>query len=358
MSKMLMYVGIFFMLVFGWYGIKKGIFLWFMSHYEPPPITISATHAINKDWQSYVTAVGTLTAVNGVDISSEAAGVIEKIHFSSGEVIKKDAPIVKIKANVEQANLKSYQAKYQLAKLNYEREQRLFARKVISQAILDKYQAELLEAQAGVESVQAQIKQKTITAPFDGRLGIRQINLGQYVSPGTPIVTLQSLNPLFIVFNLPEQYLPELSLGQAVDVTINIENGKSVQGKINAINAKVDPHTRNVLVQAIIQNENYQFYPGMYGFVKIWLKLKKQAVVIPQTAISYSLSGDYVFLIKNEDKNGQLLKAYRQYVKVGERRDDEVEIRHGLKAGDSIVTSGQLKLSNASPILIDNSVVL
>lgn len=360
MSKMLIFVGIFFALVFGWYGVKKTMFWWFVSHYEPPAATISAAKAESKTWQPYLSGVGTLYAIKGVDLSSDVAGIVEDIRFNSGQFVKQNDVLIVMRTSVEQATLKSNQAKLQLAKMNYDREKALFSKKVSSQATLDTRYAELLQAQAGVEAVEAQIKQKTITAPFDGRLGIRQVSLGQYVSPGTAMVTLQSLDPLYVNFSLPEQYLENLYYGQDIDISVNFGSGKTVGGKITAINSKVDQTTRNVLVQATIPNTNLELYPGMYASVKIWLKVQKDTVVVPQTAISYSLSGDYVFIIREEQKatKEKVLHAYRQYVKVGERRGNEVSILEGLKPGDLLITSGQLKLQNGSKILIDNSVKL
>ncbi|HEX4046001.1 MAG TPA: efflux RND transporter periplasmic adaptor subunit, partial [Gammaproteobacteria bacterium] len=185
--------------------------------------------------------------------------------------------------------------------------------------------------------------------------------LGQYVSPGTTLVSLQALDPLYVMFNLPEQQLPHLFLNQAVSVNVNFgEEGKVVPGKITAINSKVDQATRNILVQATITNEKALLYPGMFALVKIWLNARQNTLVVPQTAISYSLSGDYVFLIKDESeaKDGSLLRVYRQYVKVGERQDNEIAILEGLKLNDVIVTSGQLKLQNGTRVVIDNSVKL
>lgn len=360
MSKMLTYVAIFFVIVFGWYGIKKIMFMWGMSHYQPPPMTVSSTKVASKTWQSYLTSVGSLTAINGVDLSSEVSGVVQDIHFNSGQFVKQGDIVIVMRTNVEQASLKSNQAKLQLAKLNYEREKTLFNKKVSSQAALDQRNAELLQAEAGVETTQAQIQQKTIAAPFDGRIGIRQVNLGQYISPGVNMVTLQSLNPLYVMFNLPEQYLPDLYLDQPVNVSVNFGKGKTVSGTITAINSKVDQVTRNILAQASIPNEKHLLYPGMFALVKVWLKEQKNRVVIPQTAISYSLSGDYVFIIRDESKSKKEpdLHVYRQYIKVGERRGDEVSILEGLKPDDMIVTTGQLKLQNGTRIVIDNSVEL
>lgn len=360
MVKMLTIVGIFFVLIFGWYGVKKIMFAWFVAHYKPPAITISATTVESKNWQSYLTAVGTLHAVQGVDLSSETPGVVEEIRFKSGQMVNQGDVVIVLRTTVEQAALKSNQAKLQLAKINYEREQSLFAKKVSSKATLDTRYAELLEAQSGVESIEAQIKSKTIVTPFAGRMGIRLVNLGQYISPGTPMVTLQSLNPLYVDFYVPEKYLADLCLGQAVDIVINIGKGKTVRGEITAINAKVEQTTRNVLIQATIPNDNQELYPGMYGFVKVWLKEKKDLLVVPQTAIAYSLSGNYVFLVKEEKTSDQekQFHVYRQYITVGDRRDDEVSILSGLTPGDKIITSGQMKLQNGTPVIINNKIPL
>ncbi len=361
MKKMLIFVGIFFVLVFGWYGVKKIFFFWYMSTFEQPAVTISSSMAMSKTWQSYLTAVGSLTAVNGVELSPDVSGILSEIRFNSGQYVKKGDIVATLDTSLEQAELKDNLAKLKLAQLSYDRDRTLFNKRVSSQAALDTRFAELQEAEAGVQSVQAKIKQKTIRAPFDGRIGIRQINLGQYISPGTPMVTLQSLSPLYVMFNMPEQFLPNLYLNQSVSVNVNFGNGKVVNGAITAINSKVEQITRNVLIQATIPNDKYVLYPGMFALVKIWLKEQKNTIVIPQTAVSYSLSGDYVFLIKNESKSKKdepNWHVYRQYVKVGERRSNEVSILKGLKSGDMIVSSGQLKLQNGTRVVIDNSVEL
>lgn len=359
LKKMLIGVGIFFGIVFGWYGAKKIMFFWFMSHYKPPAITVSAAKTAVKTWQPYLSTVGTLHAKQGVEISPEVAGLIDEIHFHSGQIVQQGDLLLVLRDEIEQAALKSNLAKLQLAKMNYEREKTLYNKKVSSQSNLDLRYAELSQAQASVDTVQGQIKQKHIRTPFTGRLGIRMVNVGQFIAPGTPIVTLQSLTPLYVLFNLPERYLPELRIGQEIEISLNLGQEKVVKGKIKAINAKVDAATRNILIQAEVPNDNQEIYPGMYGFVKIWLSQKENVIVVPQTAISYSLSGDYVFVIKDENKAGEhVLHVYRQYVKTGERRDDEVTILEGLKANQDIVTAGQLKLQNGSQILINNDIQL
>ncbi|OGT37515.1 MAG: hypothetical protein A3F11_02540 [Gammaproteobacteria bacterium RIFCSPHIGHO2_12_FULL_37_14] len=360
MSKMLTYVTLFFALVFSVYGGKKLIMMWYMSHYQPPPVTISATKAKGNVWQTYITTIGTLTAIHGVDLSANVAGIVKEIRFNSGQIVKKGDVIILLDMDIEQATLKSSQAKLELAKIDYAREKKLFDRHVASQATLDTRFAELLEAQGNVESIQAQIQQKTITAPFDGRLGIRQMDLGQYLPPGAPIVTLQSMNPLYVLLNIPEKYLSHLYINQVIDVVVDIGNDKIVKGKITAINSKVDHATRNVLVQAMIPNDKYELYPGMFASTKVWFRDKKNTVVVPQTAISYSLSGDYVFVVKDESKSKKQheLHVYRQYVTVAEQRGTQASITSGIQPDDLVVISGQLKLQNGTSVIIDNSVEL
>lgn len=360
MSKMLFYVGIFFLVIFGWYGAKKLIFMWFMSHYQPPAVTISAIEVKKTTWQSYLESVGSLKAINGVDLAAEVPGIVKEIRFNSGEFVKKGDVLITLRDDAEEAALKNNQAQYTLAKLNFDRDQTLLTKNASSQAALDARAAQLAQAEAAVLSVQAQIAQKTLTAPFDGKVGIRQVDIGEYVAPGKYMVTLQALNPLYVEFNLPEQYVNQLALNQRVDVAVNLGKGQTVSGKITAINSKVDQTTRNIQVQATIPNDQLIFYPGMYGSIKVWTNSQQNMIVVPQTAISYSLSGDYVFLLKNESKSKRKTDyhAYRQYVKVGERRGDVVAIQEGLKQGDLIVTSGQLKLQNGTRVIIDQSVEL
>ncbi len=361
MIRMLVIVSIVFGLIFGWYGAKKALFFWFMSHYEAPAVTISASTATTKTWQSFLTSVGTLTAVNGVDISSETSGIVKEIRFESGQFVKKGDVLVLLDTGVEEAQLKDNVSQLKLAQINYDRSKALSKKSYLSQSDMDKNVAQLQEQQANVEATEARIKQKTVTAPFDGKIGIRQIDIGQYVSAGTSMVTLQSMDPLYVQFNLPEQYLPDLYLQQPIDITVNLSGGTSIQGTLTAINSKVDQATRNILVQATIPNKDIHLYPGMFAAVKVWLLAQQNVVVLPQTSISYSLHGDSVFIIKAENKDKQnklILHAYRQYVKVGERRKDEVVILEGINAGDQVVTSGQLKLQNGTHVVIDNSVGL
>lgn len=360
MTRMLAYVALFFGLLFGWYGLKKLVIGWFMSHYHPPAATISTSVAKPQTWQNYLTAVGSLAAVNGVELSSETSGTIKEIRFNSGQMVKQGDVILLMDTSLEEAELKNNQANFTLAKLNYDRNKTLFGKNASSQAALDSSLAQLQEAEANVQSTQAKINYKTITAPFDGRLGIREVNLGQTVSPGTPMVTLQSLNPLYVNLTVPEQYLSNLYINQPVEVDVDLGNGLKVTGNITAINSKVDESTRNVTVQATIPNNNLKLYPGMFAVCKVWLPARANTLVIPQTAITYSLSGDYVFVVKNTAKKGKTpdYVATRAFIKVGDRRDTAVAVLDGLQTGDQVITSGQLKIQNGTHVKIDNHVEL
>jgi membrane fusion protein (multidrug efflux system) len=365
MKKMLIITGIIFGLVFGIYGAKKLAMSYYISHYQPPAVTISASTATPTTWQSYLTAVGTLTAVNGTDISSESSGIVSEIRFESGQTVQKGDVLVLLDTSVEQAQLKNDQAALKLAQMNYDRYKTLLKKNVLAQSEFDTASAKLEEAQANQEATQAKIQQKTVTAPFSGKIGIRLINIGQYLSAGTAMVTLQSLDPLYVQFNLPEQYLTELYLQQPIELTTNnnSSNKNTVNGTITALNSKVDQTTRNILVQATIPNKDVRLYPGMFAQVKVILRTHKNVITLPQTAISYSLHGDSVFIIEPDPKEKEsdgtpLLRVKREYVKVGERRGGEVAIVDGIKAGSRVVTSGQLKLQNGTHVVVDNSVEL
>lgn len=361
MKRMLLIVGIVFGIIFGIYVIKKSLFFIFMATYEPPAVTISSSVATPKVWQSYLTSVGSLTAVNGTDISAEVSGIVDQIHFESGQFVNQGDLLVELNSDVEQAEMKNDTAQLKLAQINYDRIKALLKKNVTSQAEFDTTSAKLQEAEATLEGTQAKIKQKTITAPFAGRIGIRQVNIGQYLSAGTTMVTLQALDPLYVQFSLPEQYLSKLYINEPINISINnSKNASLVSGIITAINSKVDQTTRTILVQATIPNKNLQLYPGMFALVKIWLRAQNNVITLPQTAISYSLHGDSVYIIKADkgSKKHPVLHAFREYVKVGERRGDEVAILDGIKPGDVVATSGQLKLQNGTHVVIDNSVEL
>lgn len=356
MKKMLLITGIVLGVIFGIGGIKKIFFIWMMSHYSQPPATVSSTVAQLMTWRPTLKTIGSLVAINGVEMSAELPGVVSAIRFNSGQWVKQGDVILLLDTQVEQANLKSSQAKLKLASINYQRDQILFKKKATSQSMVDTDLAQLQEAEGNLESIQATIHEKMITAPFDGYLGIRQVNLGQYIQAGTPIVTLQSLNPLYVTFNLPADDLSQLFIHQPIDVSVN--DNLMIQGTITAINSKVDVDTRNIKIQAIIPNKNLTLRPGMFVNVTVLLPENKKVIVLPETAIAYSLHGDSVFVLQKNgiNKNKQpIFKTIRRFVKVGERRGDLVSILEGIQPGEQVVTSGQIKLKDNTEVLINNA---
>jgi len=354
MKKMLLITGVVFAIIFGWYGIKSLFIKIMMAHYTLPPAVISSTTAQLETWNPKLNSIGSLSAINGVDVTTEISGMVSSIRFNSGQMVKQGDVIVLLDTSVELADLKSSQAKLKLATINYNRDQILFGKNATSQSVIDTDMAQLQEAEANVESIQAKIQQKTITAPFAGYLGIRQVNLGQYIQAGTSIVTLQALNPLYVEFNLPEENLSDLYINQPIDITVNSQNENPIRGMITAINSKVDPATRNIKVQATIPNGNLTLRPGMFVNVTVWLRQIEKVIVLPETAISYSLHGDAVYVIEPDKSNKKILRANRHYVKVGERRGDVVTILEGVNSGEQIVASGQLKLQDGASVAVNN----
>jgi len=356
MKKMLLITGLVFVGIFGYYGVKKIIFIWIMSHYQQPAATISSATAKTATWQPKITSIGSLAAINGVDISAETPGMVAAIRFKSGQFVKQGEVIVLLDSQVEQADFKSSQAKLKLASINYQRDLILLKKNATSQSAVDTDLAQLQEAQANLESIQAKINQKTITAPFDGFSGIRQINLGQYIQAGSPIVTLQSLDPLYVKFYLPADNLAKIFINQPIQIKTNAES-PPISGAITAISSKVDTDTRNLEVEATIPNTKLKLRPGMFVDVTVLLPQKQKIIEIPETAIAYSLHGDSVFIVQPDgtDKNNQpKLKVTRRFIKIGERRGDVVSILDGIKPGEQIVATGQLKLQDGAEVIVNN----
>jgi len=360
-NLLLIIVIVLFTAIFGWNVFKNHMMKKYFAHFTPPAVTVSTTIAKQQNWQPYLSSVGTLIAKQGVDISAETAGVVEAVTFESGTEVQKGQPLIKIKDSVDQADLSNGQAQLKLAKLNYQRTKELFSKSAVSHSQLDEAEAKFKEAQAVVAKVQALIDQKNITAPFDGKIGIRRVSIGEYVSPGKLLATLQALDPMQIEFTLPEQALKDIKVGQELLLHVDTYSDKTFHGEISAINAKVNPQSHNILIQANLPNPNQQLYPGMFAKVKVLLPEQLHVVTVPETAISYSLYGDSIFVVKQDgkDKNGKAkLKVKRQYVKVSMRRNNEVAISEGIQADDQIVDAGQLKLQNGDLVTINNKVKL
>lgn len=338
----------------------------FFSNYEPPAVAVSTVEAKQKNWQPVIPGVGSFAAIQGVEINAQVSGIVKEILFDSGEYVKKGDPLFVIDDSVDQATLKDNKANLVLQKLTYQRQASLFKTGSTSNSEMDKARASLDSAEAAVQQTEALIAQKHIVAPFDGRLGIRQISLGEYISPGeTDIVTLQSLDPLYLRFYLPEQNFSKLFFGQSIRLMVDALPGQWFQGKITAVDAKIDTDTHNILVQATVNNQkvndHFVFMPGMFAKIEVLLPQQEKAIVLPLTAVTYTLYGDSVYIVKNKEKDPKkkpILKVYRQYIKTGEKKGNEVVILEGLKAGDIVVNSGQMKVHNGTRVEVNNSVNL
>lgn len=339
------------------YVLKPQIIQEVLAARKPPPVTVSATAAVSEKWRDDLTSVGTLVAVLGTDVSSQVAGKIVKINFESGTEAKKGDILVKIDDSVDEADLANSVAALKLAELTYERGKELYSNRNYPKASLDKDKASLDQAQAQVEKIKATIALKTIRAPFSGKLGIRQVNLGQYLGVGTTIVSLQSLDPIYVNFSIPANQAGKLAVGQEVVVNTEGDTKKAYKGKITSLDSQVNTNTRNILVQATIANPERKLIPGMFADVKVFLSEAKPVVVIPQTAVSYSLYGDSVFVV-TKPKEGTGTVVERRNVTVGAKRSDKVAIVKGVKAGEQVVTSGQIKLKPGSAVQINNKVDL
>jgi membrane fusion protein (multidrug efflux system) len=333
-----------------------------------PKVTVSAARAEYSSWQPTLEAVGSLKAVHGADLSAEVAGIVESCEFESGENVKAGTLLVRLRSADDLARLDSLQAAAALAQSTYERDQGQFKVQAISQATLDGDAANLRSARAQVAEQQAVVDKKFIRAPFAGRVGIRAVDPGQYVAPGTKLVTLQSLEPIFIDFYLPQQSLAQLAVGQRVTVTTAAAAGQTFVGSIDAINPQVDPATRNVQLRARLKNEGQRLLPGMYAKVVIDSGAEQNLLTLPQTAIVYNPYGASVYVVRPAgaaEKPGTAgasaqgtthdLLVQQQFVKTGPTRGDQVAILEGIGAGDLVVTSGQIKLKNGAAVVVDNS---
>ena len=322
-----------------------------------PPTTVSSTSVKEEDWAPRLTAVGSVSAVQGAVVSAELAGVVSEINFENGREAKKGEVLMKLDASQEEALLRSAEAEAQLAQTDLERSRDLAMKKVVSSAELDSAQSKFRRLNAVVDQVRSGIAKKTLIAPFDGQLGIRQVNVGQMINAGQQVVPLTSLDPVFADFALPQQYLGQLTPGLEVHVTTDAIPGRVFNGKLTAINSMVDSSTRNITLQATLDNSDHALRPGMFAKAEVMLPEKHKTLVVPGSAISYAPFGDSVFVIekKKDEKTGKESQVIRQqFVRVGEARGDLVAITQGLKAGETIVSTGVFKLRNGMTVTINN----
>jgi len=359
MLIMLIAVGVVFGGIFGFQAFKARMIKKFMSAGGIPTQTVSTARAEYQQWESRIEAVGTLRAVHGVDLAPEVDGLISAIHFESGDEVKAGMLLLELRADAEIGALDSLKAAAELADANYKRDLEQVKAKFISQATLDRDAAALKGAKAQVIAQQAAIEKRRIRAPFSGRLGIRSVDLGQYLNAGTKIVTLQSLDPVFVDFYIPQSGLAQISIGQRVIAHADAYPDESFSGEVTAIDPKADVGTRNVQVRASLRNPQHRLLPGMFATVSVIAGAAQRHITLPKTAITYNPYGDTVFLVveKGKDKEGKaLLVAQQQFVTLGPERGDQVAILQGVKEGNTVVTSGQLKLRNGTPIAINNAI--
>jgi membrane fusion protein (multidrug efflux system) len=325
--------------------------------HQMPPTMVSSAVAKEEDWPPLLSAVGSLSAVQGAVVSSELDGTVGEIKFQNGGVAEPGDVLVRLDTSAEEAQLHTAEADLELARSDLQRSRDLTARKVISKADQDASESKFNRLKAVVDQMRSMISKKEVRAPFAGQLGIRQVNVGQMIKAGTQVVSLQALDPLYVDFALPQQELSKLSAGLEVRVLTDALPGKEFKGKLTAINSMVDPVTRNVSVQATLRNPDHVLRPGMFGKVEVELPQKHKTLVIPGSAVSYAPFGDSVFVIekKKDEKTGKELQVIRQqFVRVGEARGDFVAITNGLKPNETVVSAGVFKLRNGMPVTINN----
>ena len=340
--------------IFGW-KMFVGRKMAAMMSAPPPPATIASAEVQVETWQPYLYSVGSVAATQGVSVTTEVPGQVEKILFESGHQVEAGDVILQLDDSVDEADLKGLIAQANLARLQFERASKLLKDRSVSQSEYDQSRAQLDSARATVASKRAVIDKKKVRAPFSGRLGIRQVDVGQYLSPGDNIVPLQALDPVYVDFTLPERHFEQLSVGQQMRVEVQAFPGRVFEGSISAINPGIDPGTRSVRVRATLDNPEQLLRPGMFAEVRTVLPPRDDILTLPRTAITFNPYGESVFVIL--DKDGGLVVQRRQ-VETGEVREGRVEVLSGLEAGERVVSAGQVKLRNDQQVVIDNSVQL
>ncbi|PYK92933.1 MAG: efflux transporter periplasmic adaptor subunit [Verrucomicrobia bacterium] len=322
-----------------------------------PPTTVSSAPVKEEDWSPLLSSVGSISAVQGAVVSTELGGTVAEIKFPNGSVAKQGDVLVKLDASSEEAQLRTAEADLELARADLQRSQDLATRKVISKAELDSAESKFKQKQGTVDNMRAMIVKKEVRAPFAGQLGIRQVNVGQMINAGQQVVSLQALDPVYVDFALPQQHLANLSQGLEVHVQTDALPGREFVGKLTALNSSVDPVTRNVGLQATLENRDHALRPGMFAKIDVVLPEKEKTLVVPGSAVSYAPYGDSVFVIekKKEPKTGKESQMIRQqFVRVGEARGDFISITQGLEPGQTIVSTGVFKLRNGMPVVINN----
>lgn len=321
----------------------------------PPPASVASASVARESWLPSISAVGSLVATQGVNVSTEIAGQVTGIHFESGQAVEAGTLLIQLDDEVDRAELASRLAAQRLAEVEFKRTDKLIKERSVSRADFDKAQATLEGAKALVASQRARIRKKAIRAPFAGVLGIRRVDLGQYLAPGNEIVTLQALTPIYVEYSLPERHLSELSVGQVVEIGVQAYPGKTFSGRISAISPRIEAGTRSVRIRATLDNAERLLRPGMFAEVRTLSAVPREVLSLPERAVTYNPYGASVFVIAEQDGR---LAAQRRQIETGAVRNGQVEVLKGLEAGEQVVVDGHNKLRNGQAVQVDNSVQL
>ncbi|MDE2515231.1 MAG: efflux RND transporter periplasmic adaptor subunit [Rhodospirillales bacterium] len=357
MIIMLIAVGVVLGGIYGFQVFKAGIIKKVMASLSNPPQTVSTVVARYDSWTTEIGGVGSVRAQRGADLSLQLAGIVEKIGFHSGQDVQQGQVLLNLNNDDDIAKLHALQATAELAGVTYRRDVAQMRAQGVSQATVDADSATLKNDLAQVAAQQAIVDQKVLRAPFAGHLGIRQVDLGQYLAAGTTIVTLQALDTVYVDFYLPQQDLAHIAAGQKIVAHVDTWPGIAFTGHLQAINPLIDTATRNVQVRAVIANPDHKLLPGMFATLDIATGAPREEITLPQTAIAYNPYGDTVFIVRSKDVGGKKqLYVEQNFVTLGATRGDQVAVLKGVKPGEQIVSAGQIKLHNGSPVAINNSV--
>ncbi|MFP4429025.1 MAG: efflux RND transporter periplasmic adaptor subunit [Desulfovermiculus sp.] len=352
-------LGIVFGGVFGWRAFVDSKIQEAMSSMESPPVAVSAILASKQAWMPEFQAVSSLQAVQGVEVTGEVPGLITAIHFQSGQKVKQGDLLLELDMSTDRAQLESLKAAEDLARVQYMRLQNLVQRNMAPQSDLDEAEAKFKQAQAEVRKQQALIDKKQIRAPFAGILGLRQVEKGQYMQPGIPIVSLQAMQPIYVNFSLPQENLHQISPGQHIELSVDTWPDRTFKGQITAFDSKISSTSRNIKVQATVPNADEALRPGMYGQVKVQFGRPREVITLPQTAISSNPYGDVVFVLTPVEDSAQgedLYQASRRFVHTGLNRGDQVAVTQGIEENDLVVTAGGHKLREGAKAIINNEI--
>jgi membrane fusion protein, multidrug efflux system len=348
MSKRILIISIITLLTV--FFIGKNLFIRYekAKHMGFPPPTVEVATAKQQHWQTQINATGTILAMNGVVIKPEVAGKVTRIDFTSGSYVEKGQPLIQIYPDILAAQLASDEANLSLAQAEYRRANELYAKNVASKQTFDEQIAKLKSAQAAVAATQAELAQHNITAPFSGKIGLKQVDIGDYVNVGQSLVSLEQIDPLRVQFSVPDRFINDIRIGSPVHITVSSSANKIYEGYVYALDSAVDPSTRLYSLWAKIPNPDHSLIPGTYVEMTLFAGESKPVIVVPQTAVLYSSQGEYVYKIENN-------KAIKTQISSGERQEDNIAITDGIQAGDVVVTAGQVKLFDGMPVTISKA---